>query len=55
MSNLKLVFPDYQYREEWYSIVKEIEDANEKMTPFALKGETNDYNIYLKNVHSNSN
>lgn len=50
MKDLKLVFPTEEYRKEWYSIVKEIEDANEKMTPYALKGETNDYSIYLKNV-----
>lgn len=48
MKNLKLEFPRDEYREEWYSIIREIENANEKMTPFALKGETDDYNEYLK-------
>lgn len=50
MTNLKLVFPTDEYREEWYSIIREIEDANEKMVPSALKGETDDYNEYLENV-----
>jgi predicted acetyltransferase len=48
MEDLKLVFPTDEYREEWYSIIKEIENANEKMTPFALKGETDDYDEYLR-------
>ncbi|WP_315120790.1 GNAT family N-acetyltransferase [uncultured Clostridium sp.] len=50
MTNLKLVFPTDEYREEWYSIIREIEDANEKMVPSALKGETDNYDEYLKNV-----
>jgi len=53
MIKLKLVFPTEEYRAEWYAIISEIENANEKMTPFALKGETNDYNKYLKNAKNN--
>jgi predicted acetyltransferase len=54
MTNLKLVFPTDEYREEWYSIIREIESVNEKMTPFALKGETNDFNEFLKTAKLNS-
>lgn len=54
MKNLKLVFPTKEYKEEWYSIIKEIENENEKMIPFALKGETKDYDMFLKNANSNS-
>lgn len=54
MTNLKLVFPTDEYREEWHSIVREIENSNEKMTPFALKGETDDYSKYMKNAKNNS-
>lgn len=54
MTDLKLVFPADEYIEEWYSIVKEIEDANEKMTPYALKGNTYDFDEYLKNAVKNS-
>ena len=52
--SLKLIFPSKEYKEEWYSIVKEIEDKDEKMTPYALKGETENYDIYLKNAENNS-
>lgn len=52
--SLRLVFPNKEYEEEWYSIVKEIEDKGEKMTPYALKGETENYDIYLKNAENNS-
>ena len=54
MNNLKLVSPSEEYREEWESIVKEIENAKERITPFALKGEATDYNEYLKNAKNNS-
>jgi len=54
MTNLKLVIPTDKYRKEWYSIIEEIENENEKMTPFALKGEANDYDEYLKNSKENS-
>lgn len=49
MTDLKLVFPADEYIEEWYSIVKEIEDANEKMTPYALKGNTYSARTIIKN------
>lgn len=51
---LKLVLPKEEYREEWYSIINEIEDAGEKITPLALKGNTNDYTEYLQSVENNS-
>lgn len=54
MKNLRLVFPTEEYREEWYSIIEEIENANEKMIPFALKGEANDYDEFLKKANINS-
>lgn len=54
MTNLKLVFPNEEYEEEWFSIINEIENAKEKMIPYALKGETNDYNEYLYNVNKYS-
>ncbi|KOA18844.1 acetyltransferase (GNAT) family protein [Clostridium homopropionicum DSM 5847] len=50
MTNLKLIFPNQDYKDEWFSIINEIENAEEKMTPSALKGEANDYNEYLYNV-----
>lgn len=37
-----------------HAIIREIEKANEKMTPFALKGGTNNYDEYLKKVKINS-
>lgn len=48
MANLKLVFPTQRYKEEWYSIINEIENANEKIIPFALKNEVDDYDKYLE-------
>ncbi|MGL6174785.1 MAG: GNAT family N-acetyltransferase [Cellulosilyticaceae bacterium] len=51
---LKLVLPTEEYRAEWYSIIKEIEAAQEKITPLALKGTTNDYTTYLKTAENNS-
>lgn len=47
--DLRLVLPTELYEDEWYSIVKEIEDAGEKMTPYSLKASTNNYEEYLKN------
>lgn len=52
--NLKLVFPTEEYRDEWYSIIEEIEDANEKITPMALKCDADDYSVFLKNAINNS-
>ena len=46
--NLRLVFPTEQYEDEWQSIVQEIEDAGEKMTPYSLKASTNNYEEYLR-------
>lgn len=54
MKNLKLVFPTEEHREDWYCIINEIEKVNEKITPYALKAETNDYSEYLKNAKKNS-
>ena len=51
---LKLILPTEEYREEWYSIIQEIEEVEEKITPLALKGNTNDYTEYLKIVENNS-
>lgn len=51
---LKLVFPSEEYREEWRLIVKEIEDAGEKMTPYALKGDAEDYDKYIENAQKYS-
>lgn len=48
MTNLKLVFPNQEYEDEWYSIINEMEKEN--MIPNALKGEANDYNEYLCKV-----
>jgi len=52
--SLKLIFPNKEHKEEWYRIVKEIEDRNERITPYALKGESEDYDSYLKNAENNS-
>lgn len=52
--SLKLIFPNKEYSEAWESVIKEIEEKKEKMTPYALKGETDDYNIFLKNAENNS-
>lgn len=48
MKNLKLVFPMQEYKDEWDSIINEIENANEEIIPFALKDESSDYNEYLE-------
>jgi predicted acetyltransferase len=53
--DLKLVFPSEIYRNEWYSIIKEIEDAGEKMTPYSLKSFTDEYTEYLKITNDISN
>lgn len=52
---LKLVFPTEFYRDEWHSIIKEIEDSGEKMTPYSLKSFTNDYTEYLRITQDISN
>lgn len=51
---LQLILPTEEYREEWYAIIKEIEESGEKITPLALKGNTNDYAGYLNTVENNS-
>lgn len=48
--NIRLVKPSEEYRKEWYAIIKEMEEANEKITPLALKGNTEDYDLFLKNA-----
>jgi predicted acetyltransferase len=53
--NLRLVFPTEQYEDEWQSIVQEIEDAGEKMTPYSLKASTNNYEEYLRVTRDVSN
>ena len=53
--NLKLVFPTEIYEDEWHSIVKEVEDAGEKMTPYSLKASANDYTEYLRITRDVSN
>ncbi|MCK9524713.1 MAG: GNAT family N-acetyltransferase [Limnochordia bacterium] len=46
--SLRLVFPTENYENEWHSIIKEFEDAGEKMTPYSLKGSVDDYTEYLR-------
>ncbi len=46
--NLELVFPSEKYENEWFSIIKEIEDAGEEMTPYYLKANKDNYEEYLK-------
>ena len=53
--DLRLVLPTELYEDEWYSIVKEIEDAGEKMTPYSLKASTNNYEEYLRVTRDVSN
>ena len=53
--NLRLVFPTELYEDEWYSIVKEMEDAGETMTPYSLKASTNNYEEYLRVTRDVSN
>lgn len=48
--NIRLVKPSEEHREEWYAIIKEMEDANEKITPLALKCNAENYDIFLKNA-----
>ena len=52
MTNLKLVFPTDEYREEWHSIVREIENSNEKMTPFAKHVGNDSIKGYITNSES---
>jgi len=52
---MNLAFPTERYRDEWYDILKEIEDADEKIIPYALKSNTDDYSEYLKITKDFSN
>ena len=45
---VKLIYPTERFRDEWFSIINEIEMANEIIIPYALKSNTNDYTEYLK-------
>lgn len=53
--NLRLVVPTETYENGWYSIVKEFEDAGEKITPYSLKAHANDYSNYLRITKDISN
>lgn len=53
--SLHLVFPTEIYEHEWQSIVKEFEDAGEKMTPYSLKASAADYIEYLRITRDVSN
>ena len=52
---MNLVFPTERYRDEWYGILSEIENAGEKIIPYALKSNTDDYTEYLKITNDFSN
>lgn len=47
---LKLVFPNEEYEQEWKDVIQEIEAAEEKIVPYALKGDASVYEDYLENA-----
>ncbi|HAX72398.1 MAG TPA: GNAT family N-acetyltransferase [Firmicutes bacterium] len=54
MKGLKLVTPTIEHKEAWIDIVTEIEAAGEKMTPLALKGDTDDFDTFLEGALKNA-
>ena len=52
---MNLVFPAERYRDEWYDILDEIENAGETIVPYSLKMETDDYDAYLRIINDFSN
>lgn len=47
---LKLVFPNEEHEQEWKDIIQEMEEAGEKIVPYALKGDAVKYEDYLENA-----
>jgi predicted acetyltransferase len=52
MKPLQLVFPDETFREEWASILAEMEGESINITPHALKHQAKNYEEYLRLVQS---
>lgn len=56
MGNLVLVFPSEEHEKAWLDIIKEFENAGEKIVPYGLKLNMDDYATYLtvtRNVRDN--
>ena len=49
--NLQLVLPTIEYQTEWFEIVEEIKQAGERITPYSLHADVENYDEYLERTN----
>ncbi len=58
LNNLSLVLPSIEHEEIWKNIINEFKLSNEKIIPYALKLDCEDYDVFLQKTfdfHNNIN